>query len=261
MVHVALTDVTGERYFASQRIGRDALGLAGAQSRPIRLWLGQWLLSGGEDNSLPWELRIDAEQFELVLNFSKASEPVLQGESGLSRKSAEPGNASYYYSIPRLATEGTVVVNGKSYPVRGLSWLDREWSTSALAENQIGWDWFALQLDDGTDLMYYRLRQTGGRTDPHSKGTLVRGGIRRELEPEEVRLEPLRQWESSRGGSYPVEWQLAIPDAELDLHIEPRLDNQEQHGIVRYWEGAVAVTGTHRGEEVKGVGYVELTGY
>lgn len=261
MVHVALTDVKGEHFFASQRLSRAALGLAGATTDPFHIWLEDWSVSGGNDNSLPWRLQVADEDFALALNFEKASMPVLQGDSGLSRKSAKPGNASYYYSLPRLATEGTVTVGGERYLVRGLSWLDREWSTSALGENQVGWDWFALQLEDGTDLMYYRLRQTGGETDPHSQGTLVSAAGKRRLGPKGVVLQPTRYWESPRGGRYPVAWWLEIPGAGLRLRIEPRLENQEQHGIVRYWEGAVVAEGTYNGRRISGSGYAELTGY
>jgi len=261
MADVALSDMDGERFLTGQRLSRGALGLAGVSSRPLRVWLENWSLEAEEGGGFPWHLTVDDGAFALELDFEKAGVPVLQGDEGLSQKSAQPGNASYYYSIPRLATKGSVTLDGKRYRVTGLSWLDREWSTSALGGQQVGWDWFGLQLDDGTDLMYYRLRRAGGGTDPHSEGTLVSDGRKKLLSPETVGLEPVRYWESPRGGRYPVQWRLEIPDAGLKLHIRPRLDDQEQHGIVRYWEGAVSVDGTRNGEPIAGRGYAALTGY
>ena len=187
---------------------------------------------------------------------------MLQGDHGLSRKGPEPGNASYYYSLTRLATRGTVTVAGERFEVTGDSWLDREWSTSALGPDLAGWDWFALQLDDGRELMFYRLRQKGGGTDAWSRGSLVASdGSSRTLLPDEVELAPLSTWTSPKGATYPAKWRLAVPGEALDLEISPRVPNQELVGTVRYWEGAVSVVGTRSGQPIAGHGFVEMTGY
>lgn len=192
--------------------------------------------------------------------------PVLQGDAGLSHKGGGPGNASYYYSIPRLVTEGTVRIGGRTHRVRGLSWMDREWSTSALGPGQVGWDWFALQLADGRDLMLYRLRRRDGTVDPASSGTLVESnGEVRHLGVEDARVEVLDRWRSPRSGAlYPSGWRIRVPGAGLDLTVAPVLADQEldlpRLGF-RYWEGAVDVEGESRGRPVTGRGYGELTGY
>ena len=186
----------------------------------------------------------------------------MQGDAGLDPKGTEPGNASYYYSATRLAAEGTVAVEGATYDVSGRAWMDREWSTSALAEDQVGWDWFSLQLDDGRDLMYYQLRTRDGTPDAESDGVLVvADGAKTTLRREDVQLEVLDTWTSPQGGTYPSGWRLQIPAQSLDLTVTPYFEAQELDVSVRYWEGAVQVTGTADGKPIAGSGYVELTGY
>jgi predicted secreted hydrolase len=187
----------------------------------------------------------------------------LQGAQGLSRKSAEPGNASYYYSYTRLKTRGTVAINGQDFAVEGDSWLDREWSTSALGEEQSGWDWFALQLDDGRELMFYRLRRRDGSLDPHSNGVLVAadGRVQR-LGQQDVLLEREGMWTSPGSGDrYPARWRLRVPLADINLTVTPRVSDQEMRLSVRYWEGAVEVAGQAAGKPVAGQGYLEMTRY
>jgi predicted secreted hydrolase len=259
MGHLALTDVAARRFRYDERFARGALGLAGAEATPFRIWLEDWWV-GGE--TFPWRLVAASEEFALELSLDPLKPVVLQGEDGLSRKGAGAGNASYYYSIPRLATRGTITVAGTRYAVTGESWLDREWSTSALEEGQTGWDWFGLQLDDGHELMLYRLRRRNGTIDPHSAGALIApDGSKRPLGPGDVRLDALGRWESPRGGTYPARWRLAVPAAGLALEIEPVLADQELDVTPRYWEGAVDVRGEHDGRPVSGRGYAELTGY
>jgi predicted secreted hydrolase len=211
--------------------------------------------SAGTSDCAAGEVAID-------LRVTPAKPIVLQGDRGLSRKSAEPGNASYYYSIPRLATEGTITIGGKAARVRGTSWLDREWSTSALGPDQVGWDWFALQLDDGHELMFYQLRRADGSADPFSAGVWIdSAGRATRLTAQDVTVEVLDRWNSPRGGIYPARWRLTVPSARLSLEVTPVLADQELDVSVRYWEGAVDVTGTRAGRTAAGVGYVELTGY
>jgi predicted secreted hydrolase len=263
MAHFAVTDVQANRFHHFERTGRGALGLAGATARPFRVWLDDWSAEGSEPSTLPVRLRASegGASVDLVLDTARAIVP--QGERGLSRKGAAPGNASHYYSVTRLFTRGTVRVDGVSFPVEGNSWLDREWGTSSLEKGQVGWDWFALQLSDGRDLMFYRLRREDGGTDPFSAGTLVLpDGAVRPLSGDDVRIETLGYWKSPESGSqYPSHWRMALPSEGLELEVVPRLADQELRTAVRYWEGAVGVRGTSRGEPVEGDGYVELTGY
>ncbi|MEQ8514329.1 MAG: carotenoid 1,2-hydratase, partial [Chromatocurvus sp.] len=170
MAHVAVTDVAAGEHRHAERYARGGAGLAGQSTQPFGVWLEDWRISGETDGDFPWTIDVNAGDFALQLTITPLKSPVLQGDNGLSQKSAAPGNASYYYSITRLATRGEVRIGETTYPVTGMSWLDREWSTSALGDDQAGWDWFSLQLDSGNDLMVYRLRQKDGGTDPHSAG-------------------------------------------------------------------------------------------
>jgi len=261
MAHAALTVIEDGRHLHRERFAREALGLAGQQARPFRVWLEDWTLTGSAGGGFPWELAIDAGDFTLALTLAPQRKPVLQGDGGLSRKSAEPGSASYYYSITRLATAGTVAVDGEPQAVTGLSWLDREWSTSALGEGQAGWDWFSLQLDSGADLMLYQLRRDDGSKDRHSAGTLLEpGGQQHPLAAEDFILRPARWWRADSGARYPVAWRLEVPEAGLKLHVEALVDDQEMDTAVRYWEGAVEVRADDGSGSV-GRGYLEMTGY
>ncbi|NIR32150.1 MAG: carotenoid 1,2-hydratase [Gammaproteobacteria bacterium] len=263
MAHLALTDVEDKRFRFYERVVRGAAGLAGARASPFRVWAEDWFVEAPETAAFPWRLRAAVENIDLDLQLTGTKPAVLQGDQGLSRKSAAPGNASYYYSIPRLRTRGSITVGGKRFSVRGQSWMDREWGTSALARDQAGWDWFALQLDDGTDLMFYRLRRKDGAIDSFSAGSLVGPqGRKQPLAHEDVDIEVLDTWASPRGGAtYPSRWRLRVPTAGLALSIQPLLSDQELDASVRYWEGAVRVSGRHGEKPVRGYGYVELTGY
>jgi predicted secreted hydrolase len=260
--HFAVTDVAGRRFQYFERLARGALGLAGAQAQPFKVWVEGWSIEAQQGADFPWRLRAAAEGITLDLAVSPLKPIVLHGEQGLSRRSAEPGRASYYYSIPRFDTHGTIELDGERFAVAGLSWLDREWSTSALAPDQAGWDWFALQLADGTELMFYRLRRRDGSTDPHSAGTLVDAeGRTTALARDDVAIETLATWESPRGGLYPARWRLTVQPADLVLEVSPVLADQELAVSPRYWEGAVDMHGTRQDKPIAGQGYVELTGY
>ena len=263
MAHFAVTDVQGNRFRHFERTGRGALGLAGATARPLRVGLDDWSAEGSTASTLPIRLRATEVEASVDLVLDTTRPIVLQGDRGLSRKSAAPGNASYYYSMTRLATRGSVRIDGVSFPVEGNSWLDREWGTSSLEKGQAGWDWFALQLSDGRDLMFYRLRRGDGVTDPFSAGTLVLpDGSVRPLSADDVRIETLGSWRSPESGArYPSRWRMLLPSEGLELEVVPRIADQELRTSVRYYEGAVGVRGTSRGEAVEGDGYVELTGY
>ena len=147
--------------------------------------------------------------------------------------------------------------------VSGLAWMDREWSTSALGRSLVGWDWLALQLDDGRDVMVYQLRRRDGEADPHSAGAIVAAdGAMQRLGAADARLEVLDHWTSPRSRvRYPSRWRLSIPTADLRLEITPRLADQELIVGTRYWEGAVLVHGTADSRSIRGRGYIELVGY
>ena len=263
MGHFALTDVAGKQHHGFERFSRGAVGLAGAQAASLRIWLEDWELASIGPEPFPLRVRAHQDDIAVDLLLDTAKPLVLQGEQGLSQKSAEPGNASYYYSLTRLPTRGTISLNGQIFTVSGASWLDREWSTSALGPEQSGWDWFALQLDDGRDVMFYRLRRKDGGVDPFSKGMLVAAdGSARVLRWNEVDLQPLGAWTSPRTGDrYPAGWRLRVPTEQMDLTVTPKIADQEMRLTVRYWEGAVAVGGHAGDQAVAGQGYLEMTRY
>jgi predicted secreted hydrolase len=263
MAHLALADVDTGRFHARDRWARGALDLGGASGDPFRVWVGDWIAEGQAPAGLPIRLRARESDLRIDLMLSAAKPPVIHGERGLSRKSAKPGNASYYYSLTRMPASGEVLVGDRAFSVEGLAWMDREWSTSALAPDQVGWDWFALQLDDGRELMLYRLRQRDGTISAVSQGTLVAAdGATRVLDRDAVEVLVLDHWTSPRSGArYPARWRLRVPVAGLELLVTPLLRDQELDLAVRYWEGAVGVDGTADGRPLGGAGYVELVGY
>ena len=271
IAHFAVTDADGGAFYVAERFSRGALGLAGAQSQPFRAWIDDWQIAALDSDAQREHWQLDAgddddddddDGVSLRLELIATKPPVLHGDQGLSQKSAERGNASYYYSITRWQTRGTLRLGRDAFEVSGLSWLDREWSSSALASDQQGWDWFALQLSDGSELMIYILRKTDGTQDTYSGGTWIAAdGSSRHLDREDIAVTATRQWQSPAGGSYPAAWRIRVAALELALDVAPILADQELFTTVRYWEGAVDVIGTRSGSEVSGRGYVELTGY
>jgi predicted secreted hydrolase len=263
LAHFALTDTAGRRFHAWSRLDREALGLAGSRAYPFRVWLDDWSAESLAAGGLPVRLRAAEGEVAIDLVLESDKPAVLQGDRGLSQKGSEPGNASYYYSLTRMRARGTVRVGAESLEVSGLAWMDREWSTSALGPDLVGWDWLALQLDDGRDVMVYQLRRRDGTQDAHSAGSLVAAdGATRPLAREDARLEELDHWTSPRSHvRYPSRWRLTIPGADLRLEITPRLPDQELIVGTRYWEGAVRVEGRSAGRPISGRGYVELVGY
>ncbi len=268
IAHFAVTDEADNKFYVAQKYSRGAMGLAGAQADPFKVWIDDWSIQENPDEvtNLPpeetWELTASGDGFSLMLNLASIKPAVLNGTAGLSQKSAQAGNASYYYSIPRLRSAGSLQIGDTEHSVTGLSWLDREWSSSALADDQQGWDWFALQLSDGSDLMFYNIRKTDGTQDRHSAGTFIfADGTSQHLDRDDVVLTVTDQWQSPQGAFYPARWNIELPDFDLRLSVSPVISNQELVTTVRYWEGAVDVVGRRGGQALTGRGYVELTGY
>jgi predicted secreted hydrolase len=259
--HFAITDVEGQRHLSAERVSRGAAGLAGALGEPFRVFVEDWSAEGREGSSV----RVRAREQGLVLDLELlARKPlVLHGDRGLSAKSAEPGNASYYLGYTRMAARGRIGADGKGTEAVGEAWFDHEWSTSALGPGAVGWDWWSLQLDDGRELMFFELRRQDGSREGASSGTLVaKDGQARRLAAPDVETTVLARWTSPQSGvSYPARWRIRVASEGLDLDIAPLVADQELRTSFTYWEGAVHVSGTSRGRPVAGQGYVELTGY
>jgi len=263
MAHLTLTDVQGNRFYTDERFSRAGNDLAGASDKKYHVWLYDWSAKTQGETDFPLRLQAKSHDFAIDLLLTSPKSYVLQGDQGLSQKSREPGNASYYYSYPRLSTDGTVSVAGRQFSVTGTSWMDREWSTSALSSEQSGWDWFALQLSDNTELMFYRLRRKDGQADSNSAGSLVLADNEKvALKDNDVTIKILDSWTSPHSKiTYPSRWRLAIPSQGLEIEVDPLLSDQELNVSYRYWEGAVSVNGTKNGQLISGQGYVELAGY
>ncbi|AEB08074.1 lipocalin-like domain-containing protein [Desulfobacca acetoxidans] len=262
--HLALTDIHGRRFVYHEKVDRGALGLSGAAVPHYRVWIETWQaeLQGEEHH-----LQASAKDLTLNLRLTPEKPPVIHGENGLSRKAAGEGYASHYYSLTRLATNGRLTYQGHTFAVSGQSWMDHEFSSSQLAPDQVGWDWFSLQLKDGNDLMLYVLRRQDGSLDPHSSGTLIdpRGNSRL-LKLADFQIQPLEFWHSPRSRCrYPSRWRIVVPGYGYELEVQPTISDQElltsQSTRVTYWEGSVQVRGNKQGEPLAGWGYVELTGY
>lgn len=265
MAHLALSDLETGGFRFAERLNRAGPGWAGASQESYRVWNGSWeamLDSGGRHR-----LRARDEDFGIDLELEPGRQPLLHGQAGLSRKGSQEGNASHYYSLTRMPTRGRIRIDGQEFKVGGLSWMDHEFGTSFLETEQIGWDWFALQLDSGQDLMLFQLRRSDGRLDPHSGGTLLEAsGQSRALGRSDFTMEPVRTWQSPHSGArYPIQWRLNLPGQRLRLTVTAAQADQElrtpRSTQVTYWEGAVVVTGTRGADPVAGRGYLEMTGY
>ncbi len=261
--HLAVTDVARGIHRFAERWARGAGGLAGARGEAFAVWLEDWRVDSTSPDG--HAVRLTARDGPLLLDLDLESRKPLarHGDRGLSPKSDEPGNASHYVGYTRLVARGRLASGGDALAVSGEAWFDHEWSTSALGEGAVGWDWFSLQLDDGREVMYFQIRRDGGSIEPVSGGTLVNadGGTRR-LRASDLSLGVLARWTSPEtGATYPARWRLRIPPEGLDLFVEPRVADQEMRTSFVYWEGAVRVSGTREGRAVTGQGYVELTGY
>ncbi len=258
LAHLALSDIENGEFFYSERINRQGPGLAGASLEQRRIWNGNWQVS--------WEgevqnLRAVDERFTLRLALEPEKPPVVHGEGGMSRKAPGESHASHYISFTRLAASGELVLDGRSYELEGSAWMDHEFFSNLLAADQVGWDWMAIQLENGADVMLAQLRGSDGLTS-FALGTVVSpDGRSRHLGGDDFTLEPVpgKRWEE-----YPIEWIVRIRSLDLELRVTTPLPGQElatSTGVASYWEGAVDYTGTLAGEPVRGVGYLEMTGY
>jgi predicted secreted hydrolase len=247
MAHFALSDVK-----------------AGAATDRYRVWNEDWKVEGDEKNH---RIVVSDRGTVLKLSLNSLKPPVLHGDRGHSQKGEGEGRASYYYSLTRMLAEGELTISGKTSKVRGLSWMDHEFGSNQLREDQVGWDWFSIQLDNKTELMLYVMRRKDGTVDPYSSGTLVNAdGTTQRLALSDYRVDVLDRWKSPKSGAiYPMKWKVTIPSQQIELQISPAFPDQElitnRSTRVTYWEGAVSIEGMFRNKSVSGHGYVEMTGY
>ncbi|HEX6176671.1 MAG TPA: lipocalin-like domain-containing protein [Candidatus Binatia bacterium] len=264
MAHFALSNISGRDFLFRERINRGIGDRAGAKTDRFFVWNEDWSVEGDRDNH---KISVNDRGTELRLELKSLKPPVLHGQNGYSQKGEGEGRASYYYSLTRMQAEGEIVAGGKREKVRGLSWMDHEFGSNQLGEDQLGWDWFSIQLENQSELMLYLMRRKDGSIDPYSHGTVVyTDGTTRHLALTDYRVDVRARWQSPKSGAeYPIKWRVIIPAEQIELELAPHFPEQElitnRSTRVTYWEGAVQVKGTLRTKPIAGSGYVEMTGY
>jgi predicted secreted hydrolase len=266
LAHAAVTDIAGKRHLQAEDIARSALGIAGvSQHKEItRIFLKNWM---ARISPSAHRLLVTTNTFSYDLILKPEKPPVMHGRHGYSLKGSTPDRASCYYSFTRLEAIGSISVDGKIVKVKGLAWMDHEFSTAPLEPGLVGWDWFGLQLSDGSEIMAYMLRKKDGSISQASEGSFIdRSGRSRRLHKEDINISVVDTWESSRSNTrYPARWRMRVLPLSIDLIITPNLLDQEMRTAestgITYWEGSVDVNGTAEGRVIEGKGYVELTGY
>jgi predicted secreted hydrolase len=259
--HFAITDVAGKSFRFYEKLNRASRYTADSAEGKLDVFNEAWHVTTNPDGSWRLVAKEGNDAIDLTLRPRKA--PAVHGENGISVKAQGEGFASHYYSMTRLDTTGTV--NGER--ASGQAWMDHEFGSSALRENQQGWDWFSIQLDNEAELMLYIIRRTDGTPDVTSSGSLIASDGRViHIRRDQMRVTPLERWTSKKSGAtYPVAWRVELPSYKISLTLRPVLPDQEliTHGStqVTYWEGAVDVSGSFGGGGVSGEGYVEMTGY
>ncbi len=264
--HFAISDIGRNSFWFAEQVSRAGPGLAGSRTGGMDVWCLPWSARMAEGKIL---LGARKDGAELNLELTGRKPPALHGQKGLSKKGPGAGAASYYYSLTDLATRGTLRTReaGAAVPVTGTSWFDHEFGSHQLSREQSGWDWFALHLADGRDLMLYFLRKRDGALEGASSGTLVeKSGQYRHLRLSEVTCTVLATWRSPRSGArYPNRWRIVVPSAGIDLTVATliaaqELDTTRSTGVI-YYEGAIDGQGRSAGRPVGCEGYVEMTGY
>ena len=248
MGHAAVT--TPDTHYFAERLSRGGIGQAGVTAEPFEAWIDEWHMRG--DNFDTLSLTASGSEFSYDLSLQASGPLVFQGEDGYSVKSAD-GQASYYYSQPSYRAQGVLHLPDGDVKVTGNGWLDREWSSQPLAEDQSGWDWFSLSFDTGDKLMAFRLR--GARGDFTAATWIDANGSGIGLPNGSVQFEPLEQAEVA-GRDVPVRWQVSLPDREVDVEVTALTPKSWMGTSFEYWEGPVTVQGSHTGR-----GYLEMTGY
>jgi predicted secreted hydrolase len=264
MAHLAISDIEPQQFHAFERINRAGINWAGADTPTYRVWNEDWEARLSGDDHL---LKAHDGDCALELRLAPAKPATIHGENGISQKGASASSASHYYSLTRMATSGRLVIDGESFDVTGLSWMDHEFGTSFLKEVESGWDWFSIQLDDGRELMLFEIRRRDGSIDPRSSGTLIeKDGRAIHIPFADFALASSDKWRSAASGAaYPTTWTIELPRYGLRVNVKAAFADQELRALestgVTYWEGSVQVTGTSGDKPVTGRGYLEMTGY
>jgi predicted secreted hydrolase len=261
LAHFAITDVSGRDFRYYEKLNRTSPFTASQARGHLDVFNEGWRATTTADGA--WRLLAYAGKDRIDLTLRTRKPPAVHGENGISVKASGTGYASHYYSMTRLEVTGTV----NAQRCRGQAWMDHEFGSSQLRENQQGWDWFAIQLDNDAELMLYQIRRRDGTPDVTSSGSLVTSdGTVIHLRHDQLRITPRGRWKSPKSGAtYPMGWRVAVPSLGIDVTVTPLLEQQEldTRGSTRvtYWEGACSVSGSFDRNAVTGDAYVEMTGY
>lgn len=260
LTHFTVTDGKKGKFYKYELANRDVFDLAGASTEKLKVWNGIYSVEQ-DDGKLHIKAENSEVKLDLVLNFE--SEVVLNGKNGLSQKGKKHGDASYYYSIPRMEGTGNLKIKERSMEVKKASvWMDREFFTIPESSENSGWDWFAIQFDTGANLMVYRIRNKANEQTRFSSGTYVdEKGNQHILGIDDFNLTPIEFWKSPETeAEYPLKWDIVVPEFGIDIRIDPVMKNQElvleEFLDINYWEGRCIVSGSHSGQA-----YMELVGY
>ncbi len=261
LAHFAVTDTANNQHYVFDQISRGSAGLAGTSVDPLfSIWLKDWEIVQLSDNV--FQMNAGSDNIEINLILTDTKDIIFHGNDGLSQKGSQIGNASYYFSQSRMETTGMIRISDEEFDVNGISWMDHEFGTSTLGSDQIGWDWFSIQLDNNTEIMLFQIRQEDGSISDFSSGTIIfKNSNTENLDANDFEIEVLDTWQTSDQITYPNQWNINIEQINIQMEITPVINDQEMKLFFRYWEGAVRVNGTLNGEDISGYGYVELTGY
>ncbi len=267
LAHFALSDIDGGEFYHTERLNRAGPGLAGASLNQQRYWNGNWQVRWTSLKSGEQSLQAMCPRLTLRVDIKPEKLAVINGQNGISQKGPLRGEASHYISFTRLRAMGQLEWNHETFAVTGIAWMDHEFFSESRDDTLAGWDWFAIQLDNNEELMLYRLRTKAGQVSPYSSGTYVDShGDAHFLNSSQFSVSPGGVWQSAASGArYPLEWKIVVPSVKLELTQKTTLNNQELFSGNRlaptYWEGAVTYQGQIHSEAIRGVGYLEMTGY
>lgn len=262
--HFAVTDEQNNRFFFDEKMNRPALSLASTDEKSYHVINGGW---SAKMEGAAHHLKAGSPGYAIDLKLTAKKPPILHGVNGVSQKANCKGCASHYYSLTRMETAGTITIGKEHIAVTGVTWMDHEFGSNQLTEEQIGWDWYSVQLDNNVELMFYIMRRKGGGFDPNSSGTVIYpDGTTKHLALNDYKITTLSTWKSPvSGATYPIKWQVTVPALDCTLNIDPVMQQQElvtsKSTGVTYWEGSCKVTGAAKGKAITGDAYVEMTGY
>lgn len=264
LAHFAISDIKNKKFYFYEKLTRSGLSLGTASKTVLHVYNDGWRVDEAGDAMM---LTADSEKNGIKLLLSSKKPPIIHGKNGVSQKADCIGCASHYYSLTRMDTRGLLFIDGKEKRVTGTSWMDHEFGSNQLTEEQTGWDWFSLQLSDNTELMLYIMRKKDGSLDKNSSGTIIGAdGKTEHLSLSQFKITAKNKWSSPKSrGVYPMNWDVEVPSKQIKLQVNSDFEQQElvtkRSTDVTYWEGSSTITGTKMGKPITGEGYVEMTGY